>query len=73
MMNDCDGCKYERSTDIETHLEFCTDCKRAYSSEEDRGLVKHHTMRFLTQLQEKELREYYSVTNKNITYKGDFK
>jgi len=21
----------------ETHLEFCTDCKRAYSSEEDRG------------------------------------
>lgn len=35
--------------------------------------VKSESMRFLTQLQEKELREYYSVTNKNITYKGDFK
>lgn len=35
-MNDCKRCKYENSTDIEIHLEFCIDCKRAYSSEEDR-------------------------------------
>lgn len=35
-MNDCKGCKYENSTDIEVHLEFCTSCKRAYSSGEDR-------------------------------------
>lgn len=33
---DCKGCKYENSTDIEICLEFCTDCKRAYSNEEDR-------------------------------------
>jgi hypothetical protein len=26
-MNDCNGCKYENSTDIEVHLEFCTNCK----------------------------------------------
>lgn len=30
-MNDCKGCKYENRTDIEICLEFCTDCKRAYS------------------------------------------
>jgi hypothetical protein len=35
-MNDCNGCRYENSTDIEVHLEFCTNCKRAYSNEEDR-------------------------------------
>lgn len=35
-MNDCKGCKYENRTDIEILLEFCTDCKRAYSNEEDR-------------------------------------
>lgn len=35
-MNDCKGCIYENSTDIEVHLEFCTNCKRAYSNEEDR-------------------------------------
>lgn len=26
-MSDCKGCKYENSTDIEVHLEFCTNCK----------------------------------------------
>lgn len=36
MTNDCKGCKYENITDIEICLEFCTDCKRAYSNEEDR-------------------------------------
>ena len=35
-MNDCNGCRYENSTDIKVHLEFCTNCKRAYSNEEDR-------------------------------------
>ena len=35
-MNDCKGCKYEYSTDMETFLEFCAECKRAYSDEEDR-------------------------------------
>lgn len=30
-MNDCKGCKYENSTDMETFLEFCAECKRAYS------------------------------------------
>lgn len=23
-MNDCKGCRYENSTDIEVHLEFCS-------------------------------------------------
>ncbi len=36
ILNDCKGCKYENSTDIEVHLEVCTSCKRAYSSEEDK-------------------------------------
>ena len=35
-MNDCQGCKYENSIDMETFLEFCAECKRAYSNEEDR-------------------------------------
>ena len=35
-MNDCKGCRYENSTDIKVHLEFCTNCKRAYSNKEDR-------------------------------------
>lgn len=26
-MNDCKGCKYENSTDMETFLEFCAECK----------------------------------------------
>ena len=39
-MNDCKGCKYENSTDIEICLEFCTNCKRAYSNEEDRQFHK---------------------------------
>lgn len=30
------GTEYENSTDIKVHLEFCTNCKRAYSNEEDR-------------------------------------
>ena len=38
-MNDCKGCRYESSTDIEVHLEFCTNCKRAYSNEEDREFL----------------------------------
>lgn len=35
-MNDCKGCKYENSTDMEAFLEFCAERKRAYSDEEDR-------------------------------------
>jgi hypothetical protein len=35
-MNDCKGCKYENSTDMEIFLEFCVECKRVYSDEEDR-------------------------------------
>lgn len=30
-MNDCEGCRYENSTDIRMHLEFCTYCQRAYA------------------------------------------
>lgn len=26
-MNDCKGCKYENSTDMEIFLEFCAECK----------------------------------------------
>lgn len=35
-MTKCDGCKYDKSTDIVIHLEFCTHCERAYTSEKDR-------------------------------------
>lgn len=44
-MNDCRGCKYENSKDIEIHLEFCTNCKRAYSNEED---MEFHEDRYET-------------------------
>ena len=37
-MNECQGCKYEESTDIKIHLEVCTHCKRAYQAEEDRDM-----------------------------------
>lgn len=37
-MNECQGCKYEKSTDIKISLEFCTHCKRAYQAEEDRDM-----------------------------------
>lgn len=40
MENECNGCKYENSTDIEIHLEKCTHCKRAYHQEEDREIHK---------------------------------
>lgn len=37
-MSECNGCKYENSTDIKVHLEFCTHCKRAYYSEDERDI-----------------------------------
>ena len=37
-MNECKGCKHEKSTDIGVHLEHCTHCKRAYSNDEDREM-----------------------------------
>lgn len=38
MTIECKNCSmHEQCICEETHLEFCTDCKRAYSSEEDRG------------------------------------
>lgn len=40
MENECKGCKYENSTDIQIHLEKCTHCKRAYKHEEDREIHK---------------------------------
>ena len=40
MENECKGCKYENSTDIQIHLEKCTHCKRAYHQEEDREIHK---------------------------------
>ena len=37
-MSECNGCKYENNTDIKVHLEFCTHCKRAYYSEDERDI-----------------------------------
>lgn len=41
----CSSYKYEKSTNIKELLAFCTDCKRAYSNEEDREFHedKHET------------------------------
>lgn len=48
-MNECQGCKYEDSTDIKIHLEFCTHCKRAYQAEEDRDM---HEDKYVRNLEE---------------------
>ena len=40
MKQECKGCKYENSTDIQIHLGKCTHCKRAYQSKEDRAIHK---------------------------------
>ena len=37
-LDECLGCVYEGSDDIKVHLEYCTHCKRAYYSEEDRDM-----------------------------------
>lgn len=37
-MDDCSCCKYENSTDIKIHMEFCLHCKRGYFAEEERDL-----------------------------------
>lgn len=33
-MNDCEGCRYENSTDIREHLSVCNYCQRAYAGED---------------------------------------
>ena len=37
-MDECNGCKYEESTDIKICLGICTHCKRCYSTEEERNI-----------------------------------
>ena len=39
-VNECSGCKYEKSINIKEHLENCTHCKRAYHNKEDREIHK---------------------------------
>ena len=36
----CKGCKYDESTDIVVHLNYCTHCKRQYLTEEERDIHK---------------------------------
>lgn len=38
MMDECNGCKHEESTDITICLGICTYCKRCYSTEEEREM-----------------------------------
>lgn len=37
-MNECEGCKYDKSTDIEVHMAKCNHCKRGYFVDEERNL-----------------------------------
>ena len=37
-MDECNGCKYEESTDIKIHMQYCLHCKRGYLAEEARDL-----------------------------------
>lgn len=38
MDDECLGCKYDDSTNIAIHLQFCINCKRAYSRESERDI-----------------------------------
>lgn len=40
LIDECKNCKYEESTDIKEHMEFCLHCKRAYLVKEERDLHK---------------------------------
>lgn len=38
MDDECLGCKYNDSTDITIQLQFCSHCKRCYSTEFERDI-----------------------------------
>lgn len=37
---DCDGCKYEDSNDIKTHMQFCNHCSRSHTDEFEQSMDK---------------------------------